>query len=154
MIDNSISLKTLNKTGKANLQEHLGIEFIEITKTVLKAKMPVDQRTFQPLGLLHGGASAALAETVGSMASYLSIDRNIFFCVGLELKINHLKQVTGQYVIATAEAIHIGSQTHVWQIKTHNAQGDLIAISTLSMAILPLNEQIKSKINNLLKEDY
>ena len=87
MIDTSVSLQEINKRGAGNMGEHLGIEFIEINEAYLKARLPVDYRTTQPLGMLNGGASAALAETVGSMAAYLSVDRNNFYTLGLEIKV-------------------------------------------------------------------
>ncbi|MEA3495829.1 MAG: PaaI family thioesterase [Bacteroidota bacterium] len=149
MIDTSITLDLLNKTGKNNLSDNLGIEYVEITENYLGAKMPVDSRTKQQLGMLHGGASAALAEMTGSMAAYLSINREKFYCVGLDLKINHLKAVLDGYVFAKAEAIHLGIQTQVWQIKTRNENNELVALSTLTMAVLPLDEKMKVFIGNI-----
>ena len=151
MIDTSISLEMLNKTNENTLANHLNIEFVEHTKEYLKANMPVNASTHQQLGMLHGGASASLAEMTGSMAAYLSIDREKFFCVGLELKINHLKAVRDGFVTATASPIHLGNQTHVWQIKTYDESNEIIALSTLTMAILPLDEKTKLVIGDIFK---
>jgi 1,4-dihydroxy-2-naphthoyl-CoA hydrolase len=138
MIDTTISLELLNKSGENTLCEHLCIEFTEINTNYLKARMPVDQSTHQPLGMLNGGASAALAETTGSMAAYLSLDRDEYICLGLEMKINHIKPVKSGFVYAIATPVHIGVQTHVWQIRIEDEGSDLVAYSTLTMAILPL----------------
>lgn len=149
MIDTSIPVTLLNKSNKNTLSEQLGIEFINLSESFLEAHMPVDQRTHQQLGMMHGGASAALAEMTGSMAAYLSIDREHFYCVGLELKINHLKPVLQGFVKARAEALHEGKQTQVWQIKTYDDTGSLVANSILTMAVVPLNEHLKKQIGNI-----
>lgn len=150
MIDTSLSLHQLNLSGLNTLSENIGLEYTEINKDYLIARMPVDRRTCQQLGMMHGGASAALAETVGSMAAYLSIDREKYYCVGLEMKINHIKPVRRGYVYAKATAIHLGNQTHVWQIITRDENVEVVAISTLTMAILPIDAQIKKNIRNIL----
>ncbi len=115
---------------------HLGMQFIELGNDFLKMSMPVDERTKQPYGLLHGGASCALAETVGSIASALVIDTSKQICVGLEINANHLRGAKDGMVIATATRIHIGSSTHVWDIKIHNEQEKLVCVSRLTVAIL------------------
>ena len=121
----------------ANTMGHLiGIEFIEIGDNYLKARMPVDHRTRQPYGLLHGGASAALAETLGSVASVLVIDQSKFICVGLEINANHLRGVREGYVIGTATPLHIGKTTHVWDIKIHDEKEQLICVSRHTVAVL------------------
>jgi len=117
--------------------EHLGIEFTEIGEDYLKAKMPVDHRTVQPLKLLHGGASVALAETLGSIASYLCIDPKQFICVGLEINANHVRSAYyGEMIFGTVRPVHIGKKTHIWEIKINNQQDELVCISRITMAIL------------------
>lgn len=116
---------------------HLGIEFIEIGPDYVKAKMPVDDRTHMPRGLLHGGASCVLAETVGSTASFLCIDPDKHVVVGLEINANHLRGITEGYVIGTARPIHIGSKTHVWEIRIEAEDSQkLICISRHTVAVL------------------
>ena len=149
MIDTRITLAELNSRSKNTLLENLGIEFIDIKEDILVARMPVDQRTTQPLGLIHGGASAALAETVGSSAAYLSVDRNRFYTVGLEIKCNHVRSATGGYVYGTAKAIHIGKTTQVWQIEIRDDADNLICYSTHTVAVLELDEGMKEKFKNL-----
>lgn len=116
--------------------ESLGIEFIEMGDDYLKARMPVDGRTKQPFGLLHGGASAVLAETLGSMASYLCIDSETKAAVGIEINCNHLKSARSGYVVGTARPLHIGRTTHVWDIKIEDERGRLICVSRLTVAII------------------
>jgi 1,4-dihydroxy-2-naphthoyl-CoA hydrolase len=99
--------------------------------------MPVDNRTHQPYGLLHGGASCVLAETLGSVASALVIDQAKFICVGLEINANHVRGVRQGYVTGTATPIHIGATTHVWDIRIHDEREKLVCISRLTVAILP-----------------
>ena len=132
----SISIDDVKPISKNTMGEHIGIEFTEIGENYLKAKMPVDKRTQQPYGLLHGGASAALAETVGSVASALVIDPNNFYCVGMEINANHIRAVKEGFVFATAIGLHLGSTTHVWDIKIYNEQEKLVCVSRLTVAIL------------------
>jgi 1,4-dihydroxy-2-naphthoyl-CoA hydrolase len=120
----------------ATMGTHLGMQFVELGVDFLKMSMPVDERTKQPYGLLHGGASCALAETVGSVASALVIDTTKQICVGLEINANHLRAVRSGLIIATASRIHIGSSTHVWDIKIHDENEKLVCISRLTVAIL------------------
>ncbi len=98
--------------------------------------MPVDQRTKQPYGLLHGGASCALAETIGSVASQLVLDPNKFICVGLEINANHIRSARNGYVTGIAKPLHLGGTTHVWDIKIYDDAEQLICISRLTLAIL------------------
>ncbi len=142
----------LNKAGRNSLAEVLQIEFIEINSHYLKAHMPINSNTKQSLGFLHGGASATLAEHTGSVAAYLSLDRDKYFCFGMDLKINHLKPATDGFVIATATPVHIGIQTQVWQIQTHNEQNELIAHSTLTMANVALDSNMRKVIGKLFDE--
>ena len=131
----SSTAEAINRVGKATLVENLGIHFLEPEDDCLKAVMPVDRRTHQPAGLLHGGASVALAETLGSTASYLIIDTQRQFCVGLEINANHLRPVSEGTVLGTAKPIHLGKTTHVWEIKITNELGKLVSIARLTMAV-------------------
>jgi len=116
--------------------EHLGIKFIEIGPDYLKATMPVDHRTKQPMGLLHGGASVALAETMGSVGATVCIDLNEKYAVGLEINANHIKSARSGNVTGTARPIHLGKATQVWSIEIHNDENQLVAVSRITMAIL------------------
>lgn len=135
----NFSIQELNNRPKNHLGGLLGIEFIEITDTSLSAQMPVDDRTKQPYGILHGGASVVLAETVGSVASSLIIDPERYIAVGLEVNANHLRPVKQGFVTAHCTAIHIGAKTHVWDIKIYTDAGKLSCISRLTVAIVPNN---------------
>ncbi len=125
---------------KNNMSEALGIEIIEITEDSVKGRMPVDQRTKQSRNILHGGASAALAETLGSIASNLAIDSTTHTCVGLDINANHLRPVSSGFVYGEAKPIHLGKKTHVWAIEIKNEQGKLVCISRLTMAVLELEK--------------
>lgn len=138
------SLEKLQGMSAGTMGEHLGINFSEIGEDYLKATMPVDHRTKQPYGLLHGGASVALAETLGSVASSLVLDTSSFICVGLEINANHIRSVSQGYVTGIATPIHLGSSTHVWDIKIYDQRERLVCISRLTVAVLkrkdvPLN---------------
>lgn len=132
----AVTLSDIAHLGKNTLGEHLGMQFSEIGPDYLKATMPVDKRTHQPYGLLHGGASVALAETVGSVASALVINHETMMCVGLEINANHLRGVKEGFVTATATPLHLGGSTHVWDIKIHDEKEHLICVSRLTVAIL------------------
>jgi 1,4-dihydroxy-2-naphthoyl-CoA hydrolase len=123
--------------GSNTMGEYIGIEFTELGENFLKAKMPVDHRTRQPYGILHGGASCVLAETLGSIASALVIDQSKFICVGLEINANHIRSARTGHVSGITTPIHIGNSTHVWDIRIHDEQDKLICISRLTVAILP-----------------
>lgn len=129
------SIERLNKRRDDSMVEHLGIEVVEIGDNFITASMPVDKRTHQPMGILHGGASIALAETVGSMAANLVVEENQY-CVGLEINGNHLKSVRSGSVLAMASPVHIGRSTQVWDIRIRNQEGADICISRLTMAVL------------------
>jgi len=129
-------VKTLNEMSQNTMLSHLGIEFTELGEDSLTATMPVDHRTHQPMGLLHGGASAALAETLGSFASHLIVDTSKFNCVGLEINANHVRPKTEGIVTGIAKPIHLGSKTHIWEIRIEDERGKLICISRLTMAVL------------------
>lgn len=129
-------MESLEFLGKGTMSEFLGIEWTEINDDSLKARMPVDHRTKQPYGLLHGGASCTLAETIGSVASHLVVDNKKFFCVGLEINANHISSAKGGHVTGVAKPLHIGSSTHVWDIKIYNEKEKLVCVSRLTVAIL------------------
>lgn len=112
------------------------MEWLEIGPDFLKIRMPVDERTKQPYGLLHGGASCALAETVGSIGSHLVIDPSKFLCVGLEINANHIRGARSGFVTAIASPLHLGSSTHVWDIKIHDDNDKLVCVCRLTVAIL------------------
>lgn len=118
-----------------SMGDHIGLEFVDFGPEHITARMPVDHRTMQPFGLLHGGASCVLAETVGSVASAFCIDINKQYAVGLEINANHLRGVTGGYVYGTARPIHIGRSTHVWDIRIEDENKKLVCISRLTMAV-------------------
>jgi 1,4-dihydroxy-2-naphthoyl-CoA hydrolase len=132
----NITLDSIQSFGKNTMVEHIGIEFIEIGENYIKAKMPVDHRTVQTYGLLHGGASVTLAETIGSTASALVIDREKFYCVGLEINANHIRSATKGFVIGTALPLHVGNLTHVWEIKINDDEERLLCVSRLTVAII------------------
>lgn len=122
--------------GKGSMGEYIGIELIEVGTDYLKARMPVDHRTKQPYGLLHGGASCVLAETIGSIASSLVIDQEKFICVGLEINANHVRSARDGFVTGIATPLHLGSTTHVWDIKIKDEKDKLVCISRHTVAIL------------------
>ncbi len=130
------SVEILNQNGKNSMGEFLGIEFTEIGKDYLIARMPVDNRTKQPYGILHGGASVVLAETVGSVGANLCVDLTKFRCVGLDINANHLKSVKEGFIYAKGTPIHIGRTTQVWEIKITNENNDLVCISRLTVAVI------------------
>ena len=134
--DKNVSLESLKLFGKGTMTEHLGIEWVELGENFFKAKMPVDHRTLQPLGLLHGGASCVLAETIGSVASHLVIDPSEFYPVGIEINANHIRSAREGFVYGACSPLHIGSSTHVWDIRITNEEGKLICISRLTVAIM------------------
>ena len=130
------TLENLNHFSRNTMVEHIGIEFLEIGDDYIKARMPVDHRTVQPLGLLHGGASVALAETLGSVAAYLCIDASKKMCVGLDINANHIRSVTGGFVYGIVRPIHIGGSTQVWEIRITSEQDKLVCIARITMAVL------------------
>ncbi len=135
-----ITIHDLQNRDTDTMSAHLGIAFTEIGDDFLRASMPVNEKTKQPFGILHGGASAALAETAGSVASALVVDREKYRCVGLEINANHLRSVTGGNVIATCRPIHLGRQTHVWDIQIREeATGKMTCISRLTVMVLKVS---------------
>jgi 1,4-dihydroxy-2-naphthoyl-CoA hydrolase len=126
----------LNGFAKDTMNDFIGIRFTEVDENYIKATMPVDQRTKQAYGLLHGGASATLAETVGSVASAMVINPEQFICVGVEINANHMKAVRDGFVTATALPLHLGASSHVWEIKILDAQENLACASRLTVYII------------------
>ena len=135
-----LTLTQLDEFTPGTMANHLGMEWVDIGIDYLSLRMPVDERTKQPYGLLHGGASCALAETVGSVASHLVIDPEKFICVGLEINANHIRSAREGFVTAKAIPLHLGSSTHIWDIKIHDDQEKLICVSRLTVAILQKNK--------------
>lgn len=136
MINTDITLEDLKSMSRNSMVEHLGIEFTSIGAESITAVMPVDHRTKQPMGLLHGGASVVLAETLGSVAANCSVDSSKYYCVGLDINANHLKSVKEGFVTGTTKAIHIGKTTQVWEILIRDQRDQLICISRLTMAVI------------------
>ena len=131
-----VTLDGINTWGRVNMIDHLDITFTEVGDDYLKATMPVDHRTTQPLGLLHGGASVVLAETLGSTAATLCVDIEKQYCVGIEINANHLRGVKQGHVTGTARPLHVGRKTQVWQIDIHDDHARLVAVSRLTLAVL------------------
>lgn len=136
----NVTLEVLNKLSRSTMAERIGIEFTAIGTDYLEAKMPVDERTQQPFGLLHGGASVALAETMGSMAAAFCVDTSRQFCVGLEINANHIRGVRQGFVRGITKPVHIGKKTQVWEIRILNETDDLVCISRITMAVLDKKE--------------
>lgn len=130
-----VTLDDLNAMREGNMTAHLGIEFVEVGPDFIRATMPVDERTHQPFGLLHGGASVALAETLGSVASHCCTgeDRT---GVGLEINANHVRAVRSGCVTGTVRPVHVGRTTQVWQIRITDEEGRLVCQSRLTMAVI------------------
>lgn len=124
------------KSRAGTMMEHLNIEITEIGDDFLSARMPVDHRTKQPFGIMHGGASCVLAETVGSIAASYCIDLSQFTCVGVEINTSHIKAIREGFVTGTARPYHIGRSTQVWGIEIRDGSQSLISVSRLRMAIL------------------
>jgi len=137
MFNKNFDLETLNAFGKNTLPGHIGIEFTEIGDDFLIARMPVDSRTHQPFGILHGGASVVLAETIGSLASMLCLKNpEQQKAVGLEINANHLRAVKTGWVYGKATPIHVGAKTHVWDIKITNEENKPVCICRLTTMII------------------
>ena len=129
------SLEEINRFAKESIVENVGIEFIEMSDRFIKATMPVDKRTIQPLGILHGGASVVLAETLGSMASHMTLDKD-HYSVGIEIKANHIKSITKGFVTGKVKPIHLGQTTQIWDIDIKNNKDQLICVSRLTLVVL------------------
>lgn len=117
--------------------EWLDMHITEVGDDYLKGDMPVDHRTVQPYGILHGGASVALAETLGSVAAHMVVDSSKFYTVGMEINANHLRPVKSGRVVGTARPIHLGKSSQVWSIEIHNEENKLVCVSRITMAVVP-----------------
>lgn len=131
-----VSLEQLAKVGKGTMIEHVGIEVVEVGDDFLRGRMPVDHRTRQPFGILHGGASVVLAETLASIGCQFTIDWERYRAVGLEINANHIRSVPGGYVTGTARPFHLGRRTQVWEIQLQDERGKLSCVSRITMAII------------------
>lgn len=134
--DKSITLDDIMQLVEGTMSDHLGMEWVEIGDDFLRLRMPVNEKTRQPYGLLHGGASCVLAETLGSVASALVIDRESYLCVGIEINANHVRGVKDGFVTGICSPLHLGKLTHVWDIKMFDGQERLVCVSRLTVAIL------------------
>ncbi|MDY6815790.1 MAG: hotdog fold thioesterase [Pseudomonadota bacterium] len=129
------NLEQMMEAGRKTAVGHMGIEYLEVGDNYVKGRMPVDERTIQPFGILHGGASVVLAETLGSMAANCCLKDPGTVAVGLDINANHIRPVSKGWVYGTATALHIGSATQVWEIRIENEQGKTTCISRLTMAV-------------------
>ena len=129
----------LNDSAKASMSDHLGIEFTVAGDNWLRAKMPVDHRTHQPFGRLHGGASVALAQTVASMAGALTVDRTKFVVVGMEINANHIRPVKEGWVFGTATSESMGRASQVWTIRIVDEADKLVCLSRITLAVIPID---------------
>ena len=139
--DKNLSVEKLKPLGLGTMAEYLDIQWVEVGDDFLKARLPVNQKTIQPYGLLHGGASCVLAETIGSVGSAMVIDHSKYYCVGLEINANHIRGVRKGYVTGVAAPLHLGSTTHVWDIRIYDESEKLACISRLTVIIIPRKDQ-------------
>ena len=130
------TLKEAQQQIMGTMVDHIGISITEVGENFLKGTMPVDQRTVQPFGILHGGASVALAETLGSFTASMVVDSEKKYCVGLDINANHIRAVKNGVVTGVAKPLHLGSSTQVWSIEITDAENRLVCISRLTMAVL------------------
>jgi 1,4-dihydroxy-2-naphthoyl-CoA hydrolase len=130
------TLEELTERSRNTLAERIGIRVTEIGPDYLRATMPVGPHTHQPMGILHGGASVALAETVGSLAANLCVDMEKYTCVGQEINANHLRPAASGIVTGTARPFHIGGRSHVWGIEIRDERDKLVCVSRLTMAVV------------------
>lgn len=131
-----MTLPLLNERGKSTMVEFLSIEFIDMGDDFLVARMPVDHRTKQPVGIMHGGASCVLAESIGSTAANCCVDSSKFYCVGLDINTNHIRSIKEGYVIGTAKPFHLGRSTQVWGIEIVNEAKQLISVNRLTLSVM------------------
>jgi 1,4-dihydroxy-2-naphthoyl-CoA hydrolase len=131
-----ITVEAANKHGVDTLIGHVGIEIFEIGDDYVKARMPVDQRTKQPAGVLHGGASVVLAETLASWGASFAVDQSKHHCVGMEINANHVRAVASGHVVGTARPIHLGRSSHIWEVRITDERDKLVCISRVTMAVL------------------
>lgn len=138
-----LTVDQLKPLGKNTMGEYIGIEWTEVGDNFIKAKMPVDHRTRQPYGLLHGGASCVLSETIGSVASAMVVDHSKFVCVGLEINANHVRSARTGFVTGMATPLHLGANTHVWDIKIYDEMEKMVCVSRLTVAIIPRKDSYR-----------
>jgi uncharacterized protein (TIGR00369 family) len=131
-----LSVHDVNERAKNTLSDHLKISFTHVENDSLTARMPITRESMQPMGIMHGGATAALAETVGSAAANYCVDQSKFVCVGLDLNINHLRPMHTGHVDAIARPLHLGKTTQVWDIRIHDPEGKLVSVARLTMMVL------------------
>ena len=134
------TLEQLNGFRNKNMGDALGIEFSAIGNDYLEGTMPVDERTTQPFGILHGGASCVLAETLGSVAAWMCIDPKEKFIVGLDINANHIRSETEGVVVGTAKPLHVGRSTHVWEILIKNTDNKMVCVSRLTVLVKDLQK--------------
>jgi 1,4-dihydroxy-2-naphthoyl-CoA hydrolase len=132
----SLSVPKEVPLGPGTMAEELGMVWVDIGGDFMKIRMPVDHRTRQTYGILHGGASCALAETIGSIASHHVIDPEKFICLGMEINANHVRSASEGFVTATCTPLHIGASSHVWDIRIHDDRGRMVCICRFTVAIL------------------
>lgn len=135
------SLERLTRMGEKALPRHIGIEFHDVGEDWISARMPVDERTHQPFGRLHGGASVALAETIASVAGAMVVDPDKFVTVGMEINANHLRPAFDGWVIATARPESLGRTVQVWTIRITDEAGRLVCLSRMTGAVIPLDRK-------------
>lgn len=131
-----ITVEMANERAKNSMSEYLGIIFTAVGDDFLEARMPVDHRTKQPIGIMHGGASCVLAETVGSTAANYCVDQKASYCVGLDINTNHIRSAREGFVIGVARPFHIGRTTQVWSIEIKDEAGKLVSVNRLTMAVM------------------
>jgi 1,4-dihydroxy-2-naphthoyl-CoA hydrolase len=136
IFDKNLDLDFLNDRNKGSMVEYLDIRFTKVGEEHLEATMPVNEKTKQPLGWLHGGANVVLAETMGSIAASLVVDGEKSFCVGLEINANHIKSVREGLVRGVVKPVHLGKRTQVWQIHIYNQENQLTCISRITLAVM------------------
>lgn len=141
-----LSLEQANRRGSTGAARHLGIEITEVGDDFLKGRMPVDHRTQQPMGVLHGGASILFAETLGSIGASYAAGIETFSCFGQEINGNHIRSVSSGWVHGTARPVHIGRTSQVWSIEITDEAGRMVCISRLTIACLPRPAGLKSEL--------
>lgn len=137
MLNTNVTIEQLNKLNKNTIMEVIGIEYTDLGENFICGKMPVDHRTHQPVGLLHGGATAVLAETLGSVGSTLAVDMNEYNITGVEVNANHIRGIRSGYVYGRAELIHCGKTMHVWNIDVTDEKNNHIAVCRLTVLVIP-----------------
>ena len=136
-----VDVAHLNKMGQNTMLDILGIKITAVGEDFVEGTMPVDKRTHQVHGILHGGASVALAETLGSIGAALAVDTKQFRCVGLEINANHISSVSSGTVTGVARPLHLGRSTQVWEIKIHNEDKKLVCVSRLTIAVVAITNK-------------